>query len=569
MGVVFQGEDPRLGRRVALKAMLPHLARSPSAQQRFLREARAAAALEHDHIVPIFHVGEDRGAPFIVMPLLKGESLDSRLRAKGALPVPEVLRIGREIAEGLAAAHAAGLIHRDIKPGNLWLEDGTGRVKILDFGLARAAAQEPGLTQQGAILGTPSYMAPEQSRGEKVDARCDLWSLGVVLYRLCAGRLPFHGADAATTLRAVAGHDPLPPATVNATVPAGLSDLVMQLLEKDPAKRVASAVEVVAALRSLEKGRGPAGGKTPVDPRPGAAPRRKGGKLLLLGLGGVLAAAGALAFVLFRPPPPGPVGTDGNGPGDELVPGGTGPAVLGAAKESLPKSFTNGLDMEFVLVPRGKSWLGGGGGKPGTREVDIKHDFYLGKFEVLQDEWQKVMGKYPRGSRKAVIAAKKQGKRFPVGNVSWDKAQVFLKRLNALEKEAGWTYRLPKEVEWEYACRGGPMADRAESRYDFYFKEPTNELLPSQANFGQGKEGRFRPVGSYEPNRLGLYDMHGNAWELCNDARKGAHRAIRGGACNSTAAYCRAAQPFGTEHYHTWPTLGLRVARVPVATKAK
>jgi predicted Zn finger-like uncharacterized protein len=177
MGVVFQAEDPKLKRTVAIKAMLPTLAASASAGQRFLREAEAMAAVEHDHVVRIYQVDEDRGVPFLAMEFLKGEPLDSRLKREEKLPIPEVLRIGREVAEALAAAHATGLIHRDIKPGNIWLEAPRTRVKILDFGLARAAQQDAGLTQQGAIVGTPAYMAPEQARGEKIDARCDLFSL--------------------------------------------------------------------------------------------------------------------------------------------------------------------------------------------------------------------------------------------------------------------------------------------------------------------------------------------------------------------------------------------------------
>jgi serine/threonine protein kinase len=283
MGVVFLGEDARLGRKVAIKAMLPHLAQSKASQQRFLREARAAAALEHDHIVPIFHVGEDRGAPYIVMPFLKGEPLDERLKRTEQMPLADTLRIGREVAKALDAAHKSGLVHRDIKPANIWLEDRSqesgdrsqesatekklaspltpdscpltpvGRVKILDFGLARAVAEDSGLTQQGAVIGTPAYMAPEQARAETVDARCDLFSLGVVLYRLCTGQQPFVRKDSVSTLMAVAMTDPVAPATLNKALPKELSDLVMKLLEKDAAKRTSSASEVVQAIQAIEK----------------------------------------------------------------------------------------------------------------------------------------------------------------------------------------------------------------------------------------------------------------------------------------------------------------------------
>ena len=194
MGVVFKAEDPKLRRMVALKAMLPSMARSASGGQRFLREAQAMAAVEHDHIVRIYQVDEERGVPFLAMELLKGEPLDDRLERDGKLPLPEAVRVGRQIAEALDAAHETGLIHRDVKPANVWLEAPTGRVKILDFGLARATSHDVGLTQEGAIIGTPAYMAPEQSRGEAVDYRCDLFSLGCVFYRMLTG-VPPNGTD--------------------------------------------------------------------------------------------------------------------------------------------------------------------------------------------------------------------------------------------------------------------------------------------------------------------------------------------------------------------------------------
>src|SRR5262245_42026123 len=168
MGEVYLAVDAVLGRRVAVKVMRPDIAARPGFRDKFLREARAAAALQHDHVVPIYHVGEDGGVPFIAMPLLQGESLEDRLGREGRLPAAEVARVGREVAEGLAAAHAAGLVHRDVKPANLWLEAPGGRVKVLDFGLARPV-EAGGLTQSGAVLGTPQYMAPEQGDGRPVD----------------------------------------------------------------------------------------------------------------------------------------------------------------------------------------------------------------------------------------------------------------------------------------------------------------------------------------------------------------------------------------------------------------
>ncbi|HVK13940.1 MAG TPA: family 16 glycoside hydrolase [Gemmataceae bacterium] len=248
MGVVLDAEDPKLGRHVAMKVMRPRSATSSRSVERFLREARLAATVEHDHIVPIYFVGEENRVPFIVMPFLKGEPLDIRLRREGTLPVTEAVRIAREVAEGLAAAHDAGLVHRDVKPGNLWLEGPRGRVKILDFGLARPGKDETHLTHSGQIIGTPAYMAPEQGRGKPVDARTDLFSLGGVLYRMVTGRQPFNGPDTMSLLTALATDTPEDPRALNPDVPADLAALILRLLEKDPARRPQTAREVIAAL---------------------------------------------------------------------------------------------------------------------------------------------------------------------------------------------------------------------------------------------------------------------------------------------------------------------------------
>jgi tRNA A-37 threonylcarbamoyl transferase component Bud32 len=248
VGVVFLAEDANLHRRVALKVMRPEVAADPRARERFLREGRAAAALKSEHIVTIYEVGEADSAggrvPFLAMEYLDGESLETRLRRDRILPPREVARIAREVATGLAAAHGAGLVHRDVKPANLWLEAPYDRLKILDFGLARPA-EGGGDPLAG---GTPAYLAPEQIRGEAVDARADLFSLGCVLYRCATGRPPFRGTTPAATLVALAADDPPPPDEVNPQVPAGLSALVRRLLVKDPAGRPESAHVVLQRL---------------------------------------------------------------------------------------------------------------------------------------------------------------------------------------------------------------------------------------------------------------------------------------------------------------------------------
>jgi serine/threonine protein kinase len=254
MGIVFEAQDIRLKRRVALKVMKPALAAQAEFHRRFLREAQLAAAIEHEHIITIFHVGEDRGIPFLAMKLLHGEALEDRLKRIGRLPPAEVLRIGREVAEGLAAAHDKGLVHRDIKPANVWLEEGRDRVKIVDFGLARGTGADAHFTHAGAVIGTPSYMAPEQANAAEVDGRSDLFSLGAVLYRACTGQLPFDGKDTLSVLSALATKTPPPPHKVSPQVPPALSALVMRLLAKDRNDRPQSAQEVVECIEAIERG---------------------------------------------------------------------------------------------------------------------------------------------------------------------------------------------------------------------------------------------------------------------------------------------------------------------------
>jgi serine/threonine protein kinase len=247
MGVVFKGFDEALNRYVAIKVLAPQWAPDANARRRFSREARAAAAISHPHVITIHAVGEWKARPFLVMEYVTGASLQQRLDDGARLELREIVRIGMQIALGLADAHAQGLIHRDIKPANIMLENDLARVKITDFGLARAV-DDTFLTQHGTLAGTPRYMAPEQARGDRLDRRADLFSLGGVLYALCTGQPAFQGDSTPAVIRQVCEAQPTPIRVLEPDVPGWLVEIIDRLLAKDPAERFQSASEVADLL---------------------------------------------------------------------------------------------------------------------------------------------------------------------------------------------------------------------------------------------------------------------------------------------------------------------------------
>jgi uncharacterized protein (TIGR03067 family) len=246
-GTVFKAHDESLDRMVAIKVLAPHFATNGKARARFIREAKAAAAVSHDHVVGIHEVADKEPVPFLVMQLISGRTLQDRLDQTGPLELKEILRIGMQTAEGLAAAHKQGLVHRDIKPANILLENGVERVKLTDFGLARAI-DDASVTQSGVIAGTPMFMAPEQAAGEPVDHRADLFSLGSVLYAMCTGHPPFRASGTMAVLKRVIDDSPRPIREINADIPDWLCDIVAKLHAKKPAERFETAKDVAELL---------------------------------------------------------------------------------------------------------------------------------------------------------------------------------------------------------------------------------------------------------------------------------------------------------------------------------
>ena len=317
MGEVYRARDTRLGREVAVKVLASHLVDDAELRARFEREARSVAALNHPHICALYDVGREGDREYLVMELLEGETLAARL-LRGALPAPEVLRIGTQIADALDRAHRQGLIHRDLKPGNVMLTK--QGAKLLDFGLARPAmpGTVPGssvirtvtpstptmsgpLTQAGAIVGTFQYMAPEQLEGGEADARSDLWALGAVLYQMATGRAPFEGASQARLIASILTIEPKPISELVPLAPPALDRLVRACLAKDPDDRIQTAHDVKLQLRWIEEGGSQAGVPAPV-----AAARRRHERLAWIVAGAAVIAAiaiGAWAWTRPRPRP--------------------------------------------------------------------------------------------------------------------------------------------------------------------------------------------------------------------------------------------------------------------------
>jgi serine/threonine protein kinase len=308
MGAVYLAHHPGLNKAVAIKVLPGDLASTPEFKERFIREARLAARLEHPNVVQVFDVGDEQGVHYISMQYIEGKSLDSWLKERKKLSVPEALSTAKRVAAALSAAAKLGIVHRDIKPHNILISK-EGVVKVADFGLAKDEDANRSLSEPGAVMGTPYYMSPEQAKGEKVDHRSDLYSLGATLYHMLTGKRLFDGGTPVTiVLKQASDEEPIPARQLEPTLPDGVDALLTRLLQKDPAKRFQTADEVIRALDALKQ---PAAG--PVSGVGSPPPKRKAA-IIALPIAGILLIGIVLGLMLGRgnktptvPPAPPPV----------------------------------------------------------------------------------------------------------------------------------------------------------------------------------------------------------------------------------------------------------------------
>ena len=590
-GLVFRAFDDVLHRIVAVKVLSPRMAATSPARKRFLREARSSAQVRHENVVQVYEVGE-QPLPYIAMEFIPGETLQQRLDRVGPLETPEILRLGRQIAEGLAAAHATGLIHRDIKPGNVLIEEGPqGRVKITDFGLARTA-DDASMTQSGLLAGTPMYMAPEQAQGETLDQRADLFSLGSVLYVMATGRPPFRAATTFAVLKRVVDEDPRPIREVIPEVPQSLCDIITRLHAKKPEDRFQSAREVADVLTDCATQLEPNAKLQHFSFIPQSKPAAgKFGRWKWIAAAALLLPVLALAltestglthWLRDQQPTPAPLKS---GDGERV-------RRQQAEDRGPATDFTNTLAMKFKLIPAGKFRMGSSqkeiDGCLRTKEVDpnwlkwfnenvptegpeheveITQPFYMGTTEVTVEQFRQFVqaDDYQVGDAQW---ANRGLDHNPVIWVSWHNAVDFC---NWLSNKEGKKYRLPTEAEWEYCCRAGKSGTR-------YCCGDESAQLGDYAWYGRNSGNGTHRVAKKKPNDWGLYDMHGNAWEWCQDyfdptyyhnsplkdPTGGAEgeRVVRGGAYDSLLPICRSAMRSHNAPDHRYGEIGFRVLLV-------
>ena len=547
----------------------------------------------HPNVLPLIDADIYDGQVVIVSEYVNDGSLAGWLKQHGgkASSIATACEILEGVLAGLAHLHERRIIHRDLKPENILLQRDNPRVA--DFGISRLLRTT---SQSTNVSGTLAYMAPEAFDGKR-NERTDIWAVGVIFYQLLGGSLPYDQQDMVSFIGAIMRHDPAP---LPESVPEVLRQVVMKALQREPSQRYQSAIEMRQELREAERmlwlqerearEAPPTLTPTLVNEPPAT--------LVLPELQETIMPRTVVAPTIAAPTPtqpePIPLETIKAPPPKPLTPDGTpteNPAstsgrklwiaiacvaglvvialvayrlwpskTIGTSQSQPAASVKNGIGMELILVPAGSFMMGSESGKADEKprhEVTISQPFYMGKYEVTQAQWQAVMGSNPSNFK---------GDNLPVEQVSWDDAIAFIARLNA--QKDGYSYRLPTEAEWEYACRAGTTGDYAGD-------------LDAMAWYDKNSGSKTHDVGTKLPNAFGLFDMHGNVWEWCqdwyHDSYNGApadgsawlsggeqkYRVLRGGSWDSDAANLRSAYRYwDTPDYRGGGNGGFRVVAV-------
>ena len=513
MGIVYKAKHLFRNEVVAIKSLSPQYAIDPEFRRRFINEASILHNLDHKNIVRIIDFIEEPENLHLIMEFVDGRTLDKIIGTEvGPIPYDKALPIFIQILEGVNYAHLKGVIHRDLKPSNIMVTK-NNKIKITDFGIARLEGQT-GMTKTGTKMGTIYYMSPEQVRGEHVNEQADIYSLGITLYEMLAGRLPFNKTETISDfmlMNKIVSEELKDPREFYPYILEWLVNIIYKATAKDKSARIKYVDEFISMLTTgkdaiIEK---------PVDKQPSK---------------------------------------------QITVPAEQKPS-LEAPKQKIespkPKVF---IEPEMVLI-EGGSFQRESSNALGlfkkTHTVTLD-SFYIGKYPVTQKGWKEIMGSNPSHFK---------GDNLPVESVSWTDAQNFLTKLN---KNTGQKYRLPTEAEWEYAARGGNKS----KGYKYSGSNYINEVA---WHFGNSKL-KTHSVGSKNPNEIGIYDMSGNVCEWCSDwydgnyyktsprnnpqgPSSGAYRVLRGGSWGSSDSNCRSAYCLSINSDSRNPYFGFRIAR--------
>jgi eukaryotic-like serine/threonine-protein kinase len=607
MGAVYLAHDTLLDRSVALK--IPYLppGSGPQVPERFYREARLAAALDHPNLCPVYDVGERQGVPYLTMAYIEGRPLSEFIGREQALPQRQVAAVTRKLALALQEAHDHGVIHRDLKPANVLVSPKRDLV-IVDFGLAwRHEQGDARLTSSGVILGTPAYMSPEHVAGETgtTGVASDIYSLGVILYEMLTGRVPFEGS-AALVLGKIMVEQPEPLSGLRPDIDPQLEAICLKAMARKPDDRYATMGDFAAALSEYLRGsqeppelslpeapailpssadatdaRPAAGAESlvaqfvgrfrsqptaewpPAEPVSAAKPgaivelrRRRVLRRLAVAAAGAAASLCLFAAIIYLATDRGTVKIERSHQSTKAVvkvdgmPSSIAPSNRPTATRYPDLVATKAGEIRLKLIPSGQFEMGSLAGK-GNENEHPQHEvrinaFYLGATEVTRGQfrhyvdatgyrtdaeksgvggegWNAEIGKFEHHPRYTWRnTGFEQTDDHPVVNVSWNDAMAFCEWLSRVEDK---TYRLPTEAEWEYACRAGTTTD--------YWTGDDPEALASVANVAdataksrypnwrtiRARDGYVytAPVGEFQPNSFGLFDMHGNVWEWCQD----------------------------------------------------